>query len=102
MCKHRLPRVGEFHLPDTRYSEISAGLRNDQQALRQMGRELGGIQKSSDISLDRNHDAVFQGIPDPLLNERKHRERAVRYHLVTLLQTVEIPEHAANKTVLRM
>lgn len=35
------------------------------------------------------------------MKEGKQRERAVRHHVVNLLQAVEIPDHVATKRVLR-
>lgn len=36
------------------------------------------------------------------MKDGKRRKRAIRYHAVNLLQTVEIPEHAAIKRILRL
>lgn len=73
------------------YSEISARLRDVEQAQHQMSRGPNDVQKSSFITLGRNQNAVAQGIPGPFLNEGKQDKRAEEYRLVNLLRMVEIP-----------
>lgn len=83
--------------PDKRHSDISAGLRGVQQELYQMSRKLNDVQKSRDFALGWNRNVIAHGIPDPFMTKGEQRERVLRYHVVNLLPTVEIPERAAIK-----
>lgn len=83
-----------------RCSEISTWLKEVEQTLHQMGWELKSVQKSSDIASGRNRKVVLHPIPDPFTNEREQKERAVRYHLVNVLRSVETPRNNATKKVL--
>lgn len=67
-----------------------------------MNRELNVVQKSNVIALGRNHNVGTHAIPEPLLKDGQQEERAVRYHVLILLRTVEIREHVAIKRVLRL
>lgn len=58
------------------------------------------MQKSSDIALDGNRDVFVHGISEPFIKKRKQGEMTLRYHVVHLLRTVEIPEHVTIKRLL--
>lgn len=70
--------MGKVIDPDKIYSEISAGLKDLEQALVQMSRELNSAQTSRDIALGRNCNVVIHGIQGLFMKEKKQSKGAVR------------------------
>lgn len=71
------------------------------QGLHQTSQKPNTAQKSSEITLDKNVNVVFHGILESFMKERKQRDTAVSHHVVNLLGTLVIPEHAATERVHR-
>lgn len=87
--------------PDTKYSEISTELQAEEQQPRQLGQTINLVQKFREIDFGRNRNVVAHGILEPCMKEWKQMERVISYHLLNILQTVEIPGQLAIKRVLR-
>lgn len=67
-----------------------------------MSQKLNNVQKSSDFALGRNRNVVIHGNPELFMENWKRRDRVVRYHMISLLRTAEIPECVVIKRVLRL
>lgn len=64
--------------------------------------EHNNVRKSSDIVLSRNRDVFMHGVSEPFMNEGQQRKRAVEYHVINLLRSLETSDHVAIEMVLRL
>ena len=89
--------------------EIRDRLKANEEALERLLRDkemvvdqLKNLQANSDLALGRNRNVVIKGIPEPYMKEGRQRERAVRYHLNTILRMVGMPPGILIKRTLRL